>query len=321
MSMRVLVADDEATIRGVILQVLEEDGMEVVEAASAEEALERFRAEPFPLVITDIYMGRMTGLDLLKQIKEAQSDAMVVVMTSNASLETAMSALRRGAYDYLIKPFEDIDMVSAVVRRAIDRYQLDGRNRMLVEDLKRNTEELERMNVRLTDMANRDGLTGLYNHRFFREALELEIARCHRHGRQFAVIFMDIDHFKHYNDSYGHLAGDSVLCLLAKLLQERSRGETVVARYGGEEFVLLVPEITSDGARCYADSLRQAVASHPFSGEETQPLGKITLSLGVACYPEAGDEPALLIGRADKALYSSKRAGRNVVSIWNPSLG
>ncbi len=318
--MRVLVADDEATIRGVILQQLAEEGMEVVQAASAEEALERLQSEPFPLVIIDLSLGRMTGLDLLREIKRSASDTTVVVLTGNPSLETAMSALRSGAYDYLTKPFEDIDLVTAVVHRAIDRSKLDLHNRALLDDLKRNTEELERMNARLTDIANRDGLTGLYNHRFFREALELEVARCRRHRRPFSVIFMDLDHFKHYNDTYGHLAGDSLLCAVAKLLQERTRGETVAARYGGEEFVLLVPETASEGARRYAEGIRQAVECHRFTGQQTQPLGKITLSLGVASYPQAGGEPAQLVGRADEALDHSKRAGRNRVSVWDPSL-
>ncbi len=125
MRKRVLVVDDEDTIRGVIEQVLTDDGYEVIEASSGEEALDEFRREPCDLVVTDIYMGKMTGLELLKEIKILRQEAIVVVMTSNASLETAMSALRSGAYDYLIKPFEDIDLISAVVHRAIDRIQLE----------------------------------------------------------------------------------------------------------------------------------------------------------------------------------------------------
>jgi diguanylate cyclase (GGDEF)-like protein len=169
-------------------------------------------------------------------------------------------------------------------------------------------------------MANRDGLTGLYNHRFFREALEQELARARRHRRQFALLFMDIDHFKHYNDSHGHLAGDALLRSVAMLLQERSRGETLAARYGGEEFVMLVPETNAEGARRYAEILREMFERHTFAGRESQPAGRLTMSFGVAAYPEAGDDSASLIDAADKALYHSKGSGRNRVSVWQPAV-
>jgi diguanylate cyclase (GGDEF)-like protein len=221
----------------------------------------------------------------------------------------------------LIKPFEDIEMITAVVNRATDRYRLAVSNRELLEDLKRNAEELERLNVRLTDIANRDGLTGLYNHRYLRESLDQELARSRRHHRRFALIFIDIDHFKTYNDTHGHLAGDALLQTVAKLLQERARGETLAARYGGEEFVLLVPETGAEGAGRYAEAIRGLVAAHPFVGRETQPLGAVTLSLGVASYPEAGEDSTTLIDHADKALYVSKAHGRNTVTVWDPTLG
>ncbi len=319
MSKRVLVVDDEDTIRGVIEQVLTDDGYEVVEASSAEEALDKFRREPCDLVMTDIYMKKMTGLDLLKEIKILKADAIVVVMTSNASLETAMTALRSGAYDYLIKPFEDIDLISAVVHRAIDRIQLEEKNRALLEDLRRNAQELENLNARLTDMANRDGLTGLYNHRFFREMIEQELSRSRRHERSFSVLFIDIDHFKQYNDTHGHLAGDELLKTLARLLQERCRSSTIAARYGGEEFVLLAPETDAEGARQFAEILRSTVEQYPFAGRETQPLGAVTLSLGLATFPHDGQDTTSLIDHADKALYVSKHNGRNAVTSWEPA--
>jgi len=318
MCARVLVADPEDAVRSVILRALEDDGFEVVEATSAQGALERFRKEPFALVITDIQMEEMTGFDLLREVRVQDPDAVVVVMTGNASLETATTALRSGAYDYMVKPFDDPAMIRTVVNRAIDRYTLNSHNRALIVDLKRNAEELERLNARLTDIANRDGLTGLYNHRCFRESLEQEISRCHRHQRGFSLIFLDIDVFKRYNDTHGHLAGDSLLRALARLLQERARGETLAARYGGDEFVLLVPETDAEGARRYAEILRAAVEAHPFIGRETQPLGRVTASLGVACYPEAGSDSTTLIDHADRALYAAKDHGRNTVKVWKP---
>jgi diguanylate cyclase (GGDEF)-like protein len=263
---RILVVDDEDTLRSVIAQVLTQDGHEVSEAPSAERGLELFRESEFPLVITDIIMAGMSGLDLLDEVKRLNPDTVVVVMTSHASLETATAALRSGAYDFLIKPFEDIDLVSAVVNRAADRIRLIEDNRELVERLKSYAAKLEALNAQLHAMATRDGLTGLYNHRYFREALDRELSRAHRHERPFSVVLMDIDHFKHYNDTHGHLAGDSLLTTFGEILQQRCRESTVVARYGGEEFVLLVPETDEHVALQFAESIRKQVEQYPFEG-------------------------------------------------------
>ncbi len=313
MDTRILVVDDETTIRTVIARVLEQDGYRVTEAASAEEALDRFREEPFPIVMTDIVMEDMTGLDLLEEVRLLDDDALVVVMTSQASLDAATSALRAGAYDFLVKPFEDLDVVSAVVRRATDKVRLLTHNRTLMESLKESTVELERLNRRLTDMAHRDGLTGLFNHRYFREALQLELARATRYDRRFSLLFMDVDDFKVYNDTHGHLAGDEVLRKLAGILRAGARRSTVLARYGGEEFVALLPETEREGARRYAEAIIEAVAGYKFAGGDTQPSRKVTLSIGVAAFPDDGTDGKSLLKHADDALYRAKQQGKNRV--------
>jgi len=292
---------------------LRDDGRDVTEAPCAEQALKLFRDNPFPVVVTDIIMGKMNGLELLQEIKLIEPDTQVVVMTSNASLETATTALRNGAYDYLIKPFEEIDLITAVTNRAAEKVELIRQNRVMVDRLKRNAEELERLNHELQDLAIRDGLTGLFNHRYFRESLGTELSRSSRHGRAFSVIFMDVDHFKHYNDANGHLAGDEVLRTLSTLISERARDTTVSARYGGEEFVLLLPETDKEGAKTYAEELRGRIETYAFPDEKSQPLGRITLSLGVSTYPEDGCDADTLISHADQALYHAKDAGRNAV--------
>jgi diguanylate cyclase (GGDEF)-like protein len=319
MAARVLVVDDEDTIRGILVQVLADEGYDVVEAASGEQALELYRSRPFELVLTDLYLGRMNGIELLDEIKLINGDAAVVLITSNASLETATSALRAGACDYLLKPFEDIGDVADVARRAIERVRSASASRELLENLKRSTGELERVNAALTDLVNREALTGLHNHRFFREELERELNRARRHGRTFALIFLDVDGFKKYNDNHGHLCGDELLRTLARLLEERCRESTLTARYGGDEFVLLVPEIDAQGGAILAERIRAAVESHPFPDAERQTLGRVTVSAGVAAYPEAGQDGRVLIDNADKALYLSKHRGRNRVSVFRPT--
>jgi diguanylate cyclase (GGDEF)-like protein len=161
-------------------------------------------------------------------------------------------------------------------------------------------------------MTIKDGLTEVYNKRYFLEALEREMSRAQRHRRHLSILMFDIDFFKRVNDTHGHLAGDHVLRVLAKLISSRARREEVFARYGGEEFVILLPETSNSGAMKLAEQLRKRVASHTFvfEGEDIP----ITVSIGVATI--AGDEeisPTDFIKRADERLYEAKSDGRNCV--------
>jgi PleD family two-component response regulator len=239
---RILVVDDEESIRTVIVQVLEGEGYRVAAAASGEEAYDLFDENPFDLVITDIKMPKMSGIDLLVKVKDRNPDTEVVIITSNASLESAVSALKHGAYDYLMKPFEDIDLIAAVAKRASQKIRLVIENRTLLKSLKQNAAELEHANTTLHQLVIRDALTGAFNHRYFQEALSQELIRSERHGRPCSLIFFDVDDFKWYNDTCGHPWGDEVLRTLAKTAQERLRRSDLLARYGGEEFVVILPE-------------------------------------------------------------------------------
>ncbi len=311
--MRILVVDDEPTLRSVISQVLTEDGHEDTEAANGEEAKEKFRRDPYPLVLTDIVMGEMSGLDLLNEVKTLEPSSVVVLMTSHASLKSAQAAIRSGADDYLIKPFDELEVISSVVNRATQKIRQVDRNRSMMETLKRSTEELQRVNETLFDAAHHDPLTGLHNLRHFRDVLDSEISRCARHERVFSLLFVDVDHFKRYNDTYGHLAGDEILKQIAGILADRARRSDVVARYGGEEFVAILPETTKEGALELAESVRSIVAAYPFEGQESQPLNRVTVSVGVASFPEDGTDALAIIDYADRALYEAKRLGRDRV--------
>ena len=304
---------DEESLRKILSQVLTEDQHEVIEAASGEQALALFKKEPFPLVITDIVMDGMSGIELLQEIKQHGPETQVIIMTSHASLDTAINAIRAGAYDYLIKPFEDIELISSVSHRAIENIRLVGENKRLLHELTQKNEELTRANKVLKELSIRDGLTGLFNHRYFQEALALEILRSRRYERAFSVIFLDVDFFKQYNDTNGHPDGDKLLITLAQLLRDRLRRSDIVARYGGEEFVLLLPETAKENALQVAENIRQKVADYPFAGWQTQPFGRVTISLGVAAFPDEGEDGSTLIERADAALYRAKEAGRNAV--------
>lgn len=182
-------------------------------------------------------------------------------------------------------------------------------------ELARANDELREANERLEQLAITDGLTGLFNHRHFFQLLHQEIERQQRARRPFSVIMIDVDHFKHYNDSWGHPDGDEVLKTIAALLKEAVRRSDVVARYGGEEFIVLLLESTGDDAFQRADALRLQVAGHNFPHGEDQPLGRVSISVGVATWPDDGTTARQVVAAADAALYRSKRRGRNLVTM------
>jgi diguanylate cyclase len=168
-----------------------------------------------------------------------------------------------------------------------------------------------------------DSLTGLFNHRYLEEQLRHEVARAQRFGRSLSLVFVDCDHFKKLNDTHGHPTGDEALRRLARVLQAEIRAADVpirvevgpfAARYGGEEFVVLLPETPLEGARVAAERIRAKVEETEFPGEHTQPLGRVTVSLGVATL-EPGEDAAALVKRADEALYRAKTGGRNRVAL------
>jgi diguanylate cyclase (GGDEF)-like protein len=163
----------------------------------------------------------------------------------------------------------------------------------------------------IQDTANKDGLTGVFNKRHFQERLSAEIRRAERDGLGVSLCLLDIDDFKNYNDTNGHVAGDEVLKKMGQLLRGSVREDDVVARYGGEEFVILYPGASKALAYRLAQGLRRAVESHPFAGGEHQPLGAVTISGGVAAYPQDATSEVELIRAADHALYQAKNAGRN----------
>ena len=188
----------------------------------------------------------------------------------------------------------------------------------LTESFNKMAEELdyrEKALAKAEELATRDGLTGLYNHRHFQESLAKELTRSTRHKLQFSLIFLDLDHFKNYNDTNGHLEGDFLLKELSRIVGERLRGNDILARYGGEEFVIILPETTKEEGGRLAEELRLMLEEHPFPGDEKQPLGTVTASMGVSSFPEDGKTAHEIIDRADQLLYKAKGQGRNTVCL------
>ncbi len=163
--------------------------------------------------------------------------------------------------------------------------------------------------------ANSDGLTGLMNKRHFLVRLGYEINKAEETQSSLSIFLFDLDHFKNYNDANGHLAGDEALKITGRLMRSNTRDDDIAARYGGEEFVIVLPNTPKDGAFKAADKLRQAMEDFPFPNGKAQPLGRMTMSGGVASFPMDGRTSTELIGAADEALYRAKKAGRNRVQI------
>lgn len=211
----------------------------------------------------------------------------------------------------------DIDTVSFIADITWEIVQRKRAEEELInahEQLSRQLKEIEQLQTELREQALRDPLTGLYNRRYLAETLEHELGRCKRENCSLSVIIMDIDHFKDVNDNHGHQAGDRFLHAIANLIKRDTRDSDFVCRYGGEEFVLLMPGADLDSAARRAQELRARCEDLPLFHEKERV--KITLSFGVASFPQHGSTSDEVLIKADKALYQSKRNGRNQVTIW-----
>jgi len=316
MNYRILVADDDDSIRTLIAEVLGDDGFEVTTAANGDEAWQKFEKVSYEIVLTDIRMPLLDGLQLLQKIRTKSPMTHVLILTSFASVASSVQALKDGAFDYLIKPFESLDAVSRAVQRAVEHMEsAREREAALVDSLIRKNAELGQLNKVFHDLASRDGLTGLYNHRYVQNTLRLEFERAQTNGDPLSVIVLDVDHFKDYNDSHGHLMGDYVLKTLADLLQHNVREIDTVARWGGEEFVIVCPKCTPESAHALAARLCKTIAAYPFEGRETQPKRYVSVSAGVAAMTYQTLDPSELIRAADAAVYDVKRNGRDGVRL------
>jgi len=174
-------------------------------------------------------------------------------------------------------------------------------------------DDIRHANRRLEELATTDGLTGLFNHRHFKSLLEIEVSRSKRMDFPTSLVMLDVDHFKKYNDTHGHPAGDVVLRDVAELLRCRLRGTDVPCRYGGEEFAVILLDTSKQMAMAVAEEIRSRLEATPFEGQESQPGGSLTVSVGVATFPEDAEDQADLLRAADEALYEAKRGGRNRV--------
>ncbi len=283
-----LIVDDEADVCRVLTSVLTAKGYAAESETRATAVMERLRRRPYEAVLLDLFMPELSGIQLLKQIKEEFEDLPIVVLTGKGDLATAVEAMQAGASDFISKPVAG-GFLDLRIQRAME-----------LEHARR--------------LAKLDSLTGLYNHRFFQERLAEEIKRSERHARPLALLLLDVDHFKEVNDTHGHMTGDAVLREVSRLLVESSRAEDIVARYGGEEFAMILPETAREGAEIFAGRVKRAFESGRLEERDLPRNTRITVSIGVAGWTAESTREGLLRA-ADQALYQAKRQGRNRVCV------
>lgn len=478
----VLVVDDEESIRSILGEAVGGWGFQVGTAPNGEAAWAHVEAGNLPhVLVTDIRMGGMSGLDLARKVKTFSPDTEVIIMTSHGSLEYALEAMKIGVFDFLTKPFDNIEDVHVVLNHVCDRIYLKQYSNFLTKEVQRKNAQIEGlaefsrvlsnslepkkvldmgsqglsnafgkvpavvwgcdpaskslvlasrsddkifagtfptfplsaealkseaslvtylgqlkkdprfvdflkqasatspeffkgpknewrtqvfsvrskpfgivslygnllhansleewslldrylqtlsvqydnalMHARAVESSIKDGLTGLYNVRYFKERFERELLLAFRHQIPMCFLFLDVDHFKKYNDQNGHPAGDEVLRTVAKLLRQNFRATEVIARYGGEEFCVLMFHCQMSDALMKAEKFRKAVAEHVFPHGEKQPLGFVSVSIGVAEFPGTATTMKDVIQAADAALYEAKAKSRNVVVQGKPSKG
>ncbi len=224
-------------------------------------------------------------------------------------MRTFSSRLRQREHAYTLSlQARNRELAEAAARL----QELNNRLEQLVDA---RTQQLATANERLAALATTDEVTGLYNRHYLQDALNRKADLISRAAHPFAIIMVDIDQFKHYNDRNGHLAGDGVLRKVADLLRGVIRGGDVIARYGGEEFCIVLENATLRDAEHVGDKLRRAVSDHAFPKGMYQPLGAITISLGVAAFPETAATVPAVLAAADAALYAAKNGGRNRVAV------
>lgn len=284
---RVLIVDDEQALAQHYALKLRAAGMQAVTLSEPMRLMEVLADFSPELILMDVYMPQCSGLELAKVLRQQEGyfNIPIVFLSSETNMDRQFAALRMGGDEFLTKPIEDEHLVAAVRVRA------------------------ERARA-LSTLVVVDSLTGLLRHGCLKEHLVTELVRARRTNAPVSFAMLDVDHFKHVNDTYGHPSGDRVLKSLARLLQRRMRKTDSVGRYGGEEFAVVLPDATGEDAFRVLDEVRDAFAK--IQQQHGESMFKVTLSGGVV---EASGEdcPEDIIRAADDALYRAKRGGRNQI--------
>jgi diguanylate cyclase (GGDEF)-like protein len=330
--MRILIVDDSSDSQLLIKSILK--GAGYTELLTAESALDAFKqlgmdnpakvATDIDLILMDITMPEMDGIEGCRLIKSVEylRDVPIIMVTAADQAKDFQMAFAVGAVDYINKPLNRVELLARVHSALRLKYEIDCR-KAREQELIRVSKQLEEANQVLQRLSSLDGLTGIANRRHFDEFLDQEWKRAIRDATPLSLVFIDIDFFKAYNDTYGHQMGDECLKQVANTLSGTLyRPGDLVARYGGEEFVIVSPNIDARGAAVVAEGLRARVEALGIAHAYSRVSKYVTISLGLAnTIPKKDSSPAALITTADHALYQAKQEGRNRVKVLGSNAG
>jgi len=296
MNINILIVDDDSSVRNPMNEFIKLSGYNSFGASSAEEAIDILKTTSMQVVITDVMLPEMGGFELTEHITQ-EYDSAVIVITGYSDIYSYEEAIKMGASDFIVKPVRFEELLLRLKKVLAERELANDRGRMM---------------EKLQKLAITDGLTKLHNSRSFYSQLEVEVDRFNRYKRSLALMLMDIDHFKKYNDSYGHLEGDKALVTIAQIIKSCLRKLDSAYRYGGEEFTVILPETSCEEAQTVAQRIKSALKAENFMPQHGKEA-KVTISIGVTEY-FPGEQLSEFIQRADKAMYLSKEKGRNKVT-------
>ncbi len=330
--MRILIVDDSVVSRTFIADLLNEVGYanlilcnSVEEAYQAVEFNKPYKTETdLDLILLDINLPGKSGLDACRELSghDVFCDVPIIIISGADHREGIDAAFSAGATDYIAKPPNHTELL-ARVRSALRLKTEINRRKDREDDLLVLNERLAEMNRELERLTVTDSLTGLANRRFFNEFLNREWLREQRHQQPISVLMIDIDHFKKFNDHYGHLEGDVCLQKVAWALQSGlCRASDVLARYGGEEFVAVLPNTDEHGAAELAAAFHAHVRELALPHGESPVSPIVTISIGIASViPNQSLSPSQVVALADEALYRAKQSGRNQSALAEPPPG
>jgi len=311
--MKVLIVDDSRTYQEMLASYLAEMGFESVSAMSGEEALDVFPQTRPELILLDVNMAGMNGYETARQLRKLGEEwaywVPIIFLSASVGDQDIVNGIEAGGDDYLAKPISDIVLhakIKAMMRIA------DHRQRALDDAL-----ALKIANKKLQRMTKSDGLTGIANKRYFIEYMKKQWSSCMKSGKPVSLLFIDVDHFKLYNDHYGHVKGDTCLKKVAQALDAAVQRRVDIAfRYGGEEFAVVLPEMDHDEMCRMGHIMVQALRDLRLPHAYSDAADVVTVSVGGACMiPEPRDNPNSLISLADQGVYKAKDAGRNCFAM------
>ncbi|MBI4690197.1 MAG: diguanylate cyclase [Nitrospirae bacterium] len=305
--MRILIVEDDPVSRKLLQKTLEDWGYEIITADNGQMALEIIIKENLKFVIADWLMPVMDGLTLCRMIRSQHKGYVYFIMlTGKDKKEDIIEGLKAGADDYVVKPFDRSELQVRV--RAGERIL------NLEKELTEKNESLQRLNIKLEELVRTDTLTGIGNRLSFYETIAKIHHRACRYAHSYGIIMCDIDYFKQYNDTYGHLAGDDILKKTAHTIKKNIRMSDEVFRYGGEEIVVVLPDQDRKTTMDVAEKIRAGIEALSIENREVE-RGILTISCGTSAFdmekPDNRWED--ILNEADHALYIAKSQGKNKV--------